>query len=129
MIVEVYTQTVSVRLIGPLTGIGSLLVVIVEFIVTTVYKREVCSGHMESLIPDTTLAVAGFRISVVTDSIQGAIVVGLIFLSVIAAWVENKVEQSLVLSSDFFNPSLLGWQLVCILPVAVPTNNPFTSDF
>ena len=78
---------------------------------------------------DTRVALGGFRISFVTDIIQGAMVVGLIILGVITVGVETEVDRSLVDSSGLLNPSLLGWQLIYILPVAIFTNDFFISGF
>lgn len=56
-------------------------------------------------------------------------VVGLIFIAVISVGVETKIERSLVESSGLLNSSLLGWQLIYILPVAIFTNDFFLSGF
>ena len=76
-----------------------------------------------------SLALGGFRISFVTDNIQGVMVVGLIILAVIAVGVETHIDTSLIAASGFLEPSLLGWQLIYILPVAVVTNDFFISGF
>ena len=76
-----------------------------------------------------TLALGGFRISFITDNIQGAMVVGLIILALITVGVETRIDRSLVDSSGFLQPSLLGWQLIYILPVAILTNDFFISGF
>ena len=75
------------------------------------------------------LALGGFRISFLTDNIQGAMVVGLIILAVITVGVETKIDRDLVYSSGLLDASLLGWQLIYILPVAVLTNDFFVSGF
>ena len=75
------------------------------------------------------IAFGGFRISLVTDNIQGIMVIGLIILSCITVGVETKIDKSLVDSSGLLKPSLLGWQLIYILPVAVLTNDFFISGF
>lgn len=74
-------------------------------------------------------ALGGFRISFLTDNIQGAMVVGLVILAVITVGVETNLEHSLVESSGLLDASLLGWQLIYILPVAVLTNDFFISGF
>lgn len=74
-------------------------------------------------------ALGGFRISFITDNIQGAMVVGLVVLCVITVGVETKIDRSLVDSSELLKASLLGWQLIYILPVAVLTNDFFISGF
>ena len=74
-------------------------------------------------------ALGGFRISFITDNIQGAMVVGLVILAVITVGVETKIDRSLVESSGLLSSSLLGWQLIYILPVAILTNDFFISGF
>lgn len=74
-------------------------------------------------------ALGGFRISFITDNIQGAMVVGLIVVAVITVGSETHIDKGLVDSSNLLNASLLGWQLIYILPVAVLTNDFFISGF
>ncbi|KAL9127081.1 MAG: hypothetical protein Q9217_003983 [Psora testacea] len=100
------------QIINALTGLNGLPAVVVECAVTTIYT-----------------SLGGFRISFVTDNIQGAMVVGLIVLAVITVGVETNVDRSLVDSSSLLSASLLGWQLVYILPVAITTNDFFISGF
>lgn len=54
-------------------------------------------------------------------------VVGLVILGVITVGVETHINRSLIDQSGFLNSSLLGWQLVYILPVAILTNDFFIS--
>lgn len=54
-------------------------------------------------------------------------VVGLIILAVICVGVETHIDQDLIPESGFLKPSLLGWQLIYILPVAILTNDFFIS--
>ena len=56
-------------------------------------------------------------------------VVGLVILAVITVGVETHIDKSLIQSSGFLNSSLLGWQLIYILPVAILTNDFFISGF
>ena len=56
-------------------------------------------------------------------------VVGLVILAVITVGVETHIDKSLVESSGLLKSSLLGWQLIYILPVAVLTNDFFISGF
>jgi len=77
----------------------------------------------------TPTALGGFRISFLTDNIQGAMVVGLIILGVITVGVETHTDRTLISSSGLLGPSLLGWQLIYILPVAILTNDFFISGF
>ncbi|MCJ1235961.1 hypothetical protein MMC14_003937 [Varicellaria rhodocarpa] len=100
------------QIITALTGMNGLAAVIVECAVTTIYT-----------------SLGGFRISFITDNIQGVMVVGLIILAVITVGVETHIDRSLVDSSGLLKSSLLGWQLIYILPVAVLTNDFFISGF
>lgn len=117
------------QIINALTGLNGLPVVIVECVVTTIYtcKFFKLSGFLIDFDPGT--ALGGFRISFVTDNIQGAMVVGLIILGAITVGVETHLERASVVSSDLLKASLLGWQLVYILPVAITTNDFFLSGF
>lgn len=74
-------------------------------------------------------ALGGFRISFITDNIQGAMVVGLIILGAITVGVRTEIDKSLVDSTGLLGSSLLGWQLIYILPVAISTNVFFLSGF
>jgi hypothetical protein len=56
-------------------------------------------------------------------------VVGLIILGVIAVGVETHIDRSLIGPSGLLESSLLGWQLIYILPVAILTNDFFLSGF
>lgn len=100
------------QIVNILTGLNGLPAVIVECAVTTIYT-----------------SIGGFRVSFITDNIQGAMVVGLILLGVISVGVETHIDRSLIAESGFLNSSLLGWQLVYILPVAIVTNDFFISGF
>ncbi|KAL8779566.1 MAG: hypothetical protein Q9213_006871 [Squamulea squamosa] len=100
------------QIINALTGLNGLWAVIAQCIVTTTYT-----------------SLGGFRISFITDNIQGAMVIGLLVIGVITVGVETKVDRNLVESSDLLGASLLGWQLIYILPVAILTNDFFISGF
>jgi Na+/proline symporter len=98
--------------ISALTGMDGLAAMIVEGVITTIYT-----------------SIGGFKVSFVTDNIQGTMVVGLIILATITIGVETKIDKSLIESSHLTDASLLGWQLVYILPIAVITNDFFLSNF
>ncbi|KAL5114933.1 hypothetical protein ACEQ8H_007180 [Pleosporales sp. CAS-2024a] len=100
------------QIVNLLTGLNGLPVVIVECIVTTIYT-----------------SLGGFKVSFITDTIQGVMVCGLIILGVIAVGVETHIDTSLIEKSHYLEPSLLGWQLIYILPVAILTNDFFLSGF
>ena len=117
------------QIINALTGLKGLPAVIVECMVTTAYtcKFSQCADHEACLI--SYIALGGFRISFITDNIQGAMVIGLVALAVITVGVETQIDKSIVESSSLLKSSLLGWQLTYILPVAVLTNDFFISGF
>lgn len=100
------------QIVNALTGLNGLPPVIVQVVITTIYT-----------------SMGGFKISFITDNIQGAMVVGLIILGLITVGVKTEIDRSLIDSSGFLNPSLLGWQLIYILPVAILTNDFFLSGF
>lgn len=100
------------QIVTVMTGLDGLPAVIVQCAVTTIYT-----------------SLGGFKVSFITDNIQGAMVVGLIILGVIAVGVETKVERRLIEESGYLKSSLLGWQLIYILPVAILTNDFFLSGF
>ncbi|ETI27192.1 hypothetical protein G647_09875 [Cladophialophora carrionii CBS 160.54] len=100
------------QIITALTGLNGLPVVIVECAVTTIYT-----------------SLGGFRVSFVTDNVQGAMVVGLIIIACITVGVETDISHDLIEKSHYLDASLLGWQLMYILPVAILTNDFFISGF
>jgi hypothetical protein len=55
-------------------------------------------------------------------------VVGLIILATITIGVETRIDTSTISSSGLLDASLLGWQLLYILPVAILTNDFFLSN-
>ena len=55
--------------------------------------------------------------------------VGLIALAVITVGTTTHIDKSLIPPSGLLKPSLLGWQLIYILPVAILTNDFFISGF
>ncbi|OAG38117.1 hypothetical protein AYO21_07707 [Fonsecaea monophora] len=100
------------QIINALTGLNGLPVVIVECVVTTIYT-----------------SLGGFKVSFITDNIQGAMVVALIIIGCITVGVETHVQKDLMDKSGYLDASLLGWQLMYILPVAILTNDFFLSGF
>ncbi|XP_044721870.1 urea transport protein [Hirsutella rhossiliensis] len=100
------------QVIGALTGLDKLPVIVVQCVVTTIYT-----------------SLGGFKISFLTDVIQGAMVVCLIIVATITVGVKTEIKPELIDSSGLTKPSLLGWQLVYILPVAILTNDFFLSHF
>lgn len=55
--------------------------------------------------------------------------VGLIILGVISVGATTHIDRSLIDSSGYLKSTLLGWQLIYILPVAILTNEFFISGF
>ncbi|KAI1501659.1 hypothetical protein F5X99DRAFT_382078 [Biscogniauxia marginata] len=100
------------QVITALTGLDGLPVVIVECIVTTVYT-----------------SLGGFKISFITDIIQGAMICCLIIIATITIGAKTEIKPELVANSGLLDPSLIGWQIIYILPVAVLTNDFFLANF
>ncbi|RQM06702.1 hypothetical protein DH86_00001325 [Scytalidium sp. 3C] len=75
------------------------------------------------------MVIVECAISFVTDIVQGAMVLALIIIATITVGVETHIDKSLIDSSGLTKSSLLGWQLLYILPVAVLTNDFFLSNF
>lgn len=96
------------QVVNALTGLNGLPVMIVQCAITTIYT-----------------SLGGFRISFITDNIQGAMVLGLILIASIAIGVQVDIDTSLIEPSGLLKPSLLGWQLLYILPIAILTNDFF----
>ncbi|KAI1823727.1 hypothetical protein F4861DRAFT_531409 [Xylaria intraflava] len=100
------------QVVNALTGLDSLPIVIVEAAVTTIYT-----------------SLGGFKISFVTDNIQGTMIIGLIIIATITVGVKVDIKPELIESSGLLKPSLVGWQLVYILPISILTNNFFLANF
>lgn len=100
------------QIVTTLTGLNGLPVVIVECVVTTIYT-----------------ALGGFKVSFITDNIQGALVLALIIIACISVGATTSIDRSAIDSSGLLGSSLLGWQLIYILPVAILTNDFFLSGF
>lgn len=100
------------QVVSLLTGLDGLPAVIVQCFVTTVYT-----------------AAGGFRVSFVTDNVQGAMVLLFLVIGTVTIAVTVNIDRSLVPVSRYLEPSLLGWQLIYILPVAILTNDFFLSGF
>jgi Na+/proline symporter len=95
-----------------LTGLDGLPVMIVQCVVTTIYT-----------------SLGGFKISFLTDVVQGSMVVALIFIATITVGVKTKIDRSLIESSGLLEPSLVGWQILYILPISILTNNCFLAQY
>ncbi|KAI1343327.1 hypothetical protein F5Y15DRAFT_369698 [Xylariaceae sp. FL0016] len=100
------------QVVTALTGLDGLPVIIVECIITTVYT-----------------SLGGFKISFITDNIQGAMICCLVLIATITIGAKTDIKPDLVASSGLLDSSLVGWQLVYILPVAVLTNDFFLANF
>ncbi|KAF4984442.1 hypothetical protein FZEAL_405 [Fusarium zealandicum] len=100
------------QVINALTGLDPLPAMIVQCLFTTIYT-----------------SLGGFRISFMTDIIQGGMVIGLVIIATITIGAKTKIDRSLIDESGLTEPSLLGWQLLYIFPVAILTNDFFLSSF
>lgn len=74
-------------------------------------------------------ALGGFRISFITDNIQGAMIGLLLIICSIAIGTNVTIDTSKIGPSGLTKDSLLGYQLILILLVAIITNDMFISGF
>ncbi|CAD6503503.1 BgTH12-03166 [Blumeria graminis f. sp. triticale] len=95
-----------------LTGINGLRFVLIQCVVTTIYT-----------------SFGGFKISFITDNLQGTMVIGLVVIASFSIAFETKLDHNIIEHSGLLKTSLLGWQLLYILPVATLTNDFFLSNF
>ncbi|KAL7272230.1 hypothetical protein RUND412_004975 [Rhizina undulata] len=100
------------QVIVALTGLDGLAVVIVEVIVTSVYT-----------------ATGGFRISFLTDNIQGAVISLLIVICSIAIGTSVTIDRSKIGPSGLAKSSLLGYQLIYIFFIGILFSNLFLSNY
>lgn len=56
-------------------------------------------------------------------------IVGLIIIATITVGVKTDIKPELIESSGLLKPSLVGWQLIYILPIAILTNYFFLANF
>lgn len=113
MFIYMVAELSSVRLVAEtLTGLNGLAFVITQVVITAIYT-----------------SLGGFKVSFATDNIQGALVVLLIIICSISVGVNVRIDPDLIEPSGLTKPSLLGWQLIYILPVAILTNDMFLSSF
>lgn len=78
----------------------------------------ICSNNADVI----NLALGGFKVSFKTDVIQGIMVVALIIIATISVGAETDINRDAVEDSGLLDDSLLGWQLLYILPVAIFSN-------
>ncbi|KAH9897083.1 hypothetical protein F4778DRAFT_243334 [Xylariomycetidae sp. FL2044] len=100
------------QVVEALTGLGGLPVVIVECFVTTVYT-----------------SLGGFKISFLTDNIQGAMICCLIIIATITIGAKTEIKPELIRDSGLLDANLVGWQIIYILPVAILTNDFFLANY
>lgn len=100
------------QVVTALTPVNQLPVMIVQVIITTIYT-----------------SMGGFRISFVTDTVQAVMVMVLIVIAAVTIGALTDIDTSLIQESKFLEPTLLGWQLLYILPVCILTNNFFLSSY
>lgn len=100
------------QVIGLLTPVNSLAVAIVEVVVTSIYT-----------------ALGGFRISFITDNIQGVMIALLVIICSIAMGTSVKIDTSKIGPSGLTQPTVLGYQLIYILLVGIVFSDMFLSNF
>lgn len=100
------------QVLGSLTGLDPLPIMIVEVVITSIYT-----------------SLGGFRISFITDNVQGAIMGMLIIICAIAIGTSVSIDRTAIGPSGLTQDSKLGYQLIYILLVAIITNDMFLSSF
>jgi len=65
------------------------------------------------------LAYGGLRTSIITDNVQGAMIIMLMVLCTIAIGTTVKIDRSTIHSSGLVQPTQLSWQLLFIFFVAI----------
>ena len=100
------------QIINTLTGLDGLPIVIVEVVVTTIYT-----------------ALGGFRVSFITDNIQGALIGVLVVICAVAVGTTVEIDASKIGPSGLTEPSLLGYQLIWILLSGILFSDMFLSGF
>ncbi|RYP33383.1 hypothetical protein DL767_004788 [Monosporascus sp. MG133] len=100
------------QVINALTGLYGLPVLIVQCAVTTIYT-----------------SLGGFTISFLTDNVQGVMVTCLIVIATITIGAKVELQPDLIRDSPLLDASLIGWQIIYILPVALLTNQFFLANF
>lgn len=96
--------------VNALTGLSGLPATIVEVVITLIYT-----------------AVGGLRTSMITDNIQGVMIILLLIICSVAVGAKTEIDRSLIGPSQLLDASLLGWKLLYILPVAIVFNCYFLS--
>ncbi|PHH63377.1 hypothetical protein CDD80_1232 [Ophiocordyceps camponoti-rufipedis] len=76
------------------------------------------------------LSAMGHVVEALTGTGKGVLLIALLLVSGISVGVSSEaLKPSLLSSAGLLSPSLLGWQLLYILPVAITTNAFFLSSF
>lgn len=137
------------QIMTALTGMDGLPMVVVQCVVTTIYtcKCSECKLKCASLTTRKLLEDSRSLSSRITSRdrwLLGSVSHLIpssnalstyiywqtpVILATITIGANTKIDKSLVDSSPLLQPSLLGWQLLYILPVALLTNTFFLSNF
>lgn len=94
-------------------------------------------GNFDPKLSVITIAVVtclyttygGLRVSIFTDFIQGSVIIIMIIISTIGFGTSVKIDQELKDNSDLLKSNSLGWQLLCIMPIAISFANLFHQGF
>ena len=74
------------------------------------------------VIAHSLLAYGGLRTSIITDNIQGAIIILLLILCTIAIGTNIHIDPAIMHASGLVKPTQLSWQLLFIFFVAISFN-------
>lgn len=100
------------QVIEALTGLKPLPIMIVEVSITTVYT-----------------VLGGFKVSFITDNVQGAAIFVLIIICSIAVGTSVDIDPSKIPESGLTGDSRLGYQLIPILFIGIVFADMFLSNF
>lgn len=110
--------TMFLLMIGELAALQSCVTSLTRLDPTAAMITQVCVTTIYTF-------VGGFEVSFMTDKLQGAFGVALVLVCALGMTRYIDVDQQSIAKSGLLKPSVLGWQLSYILPVAIITNDCF----
>lgn len=111
--VQVSELTAITGVINSLTGLDAIPATIVEVIITVLYTgTSFLSFTTAVLTMDAVVAWGGFKTSLITDYVQGVLILVLLVVCSAAMGANIKIDRKLIEESGLLKESLLGWQLL-----------------
>jgi Na+/pantothenate symporter len=99
--------------INSLTGLNAIPATVVEVVITLLYTGQytpLVGHHYSTDWP--LLAWGGFRTSLITDYVQGVLILVLLVVCSAAMGANIRIDRSLIDQSGLLKANLLGWQLL-----------------